>query len=76
MTTRRKFYADLAERTAWTFVQGFAAAWIVLAEYSSEVLEVASVAATVAVAKGLVATQIGAPNTAATLPTTTDTERG
>lgn len=76
MTTRKQFYADLGERAAWTFVQGALAEWIVTSSLDSVSLQVALVAGAVSVAKSLLATQIGAPNTAATLPVTTDTERG
>lgn len=72
----RQFYADLAERALWTFVQGALAEWVVTSSLDSVSLQVALVAGAVSVAKCLLATQIGAPNTAATLPVTTDTERG
>lgn len=74
--TKTKFYADLLERVLWTFVQGFAAMWIVTGDLDAETLKVALVAGGVAVAKCMLATQIGADNTASTLPQTTDTERG
>ena len=74
--SRRQFYADLGERVLWTFVQGAAAEWAVTESLDSGSLKIALVAGLVSLAKCLVATQIGAANTAATLPITTDTERG
>lgn len=72
----RQFYADLVERVLWTFLQGALAEWIVTSSLDSVSLQVALVAGGVSAAKCLLATQIGAPNTAATLPVSTDTERG
>lgn len=74
--SRRQFYADLLERVLWTFVQAAGAEWVVTSSLDSGSLKIALVAGLVSVAKCLVATQIGASNTAATLPVTTDTERG
>ena len=56
--------------------QGAGAEWIVTSSLDFGSLKIALVAGLVSVVKSLVATQIGAPNTAATLPVTTDTERG
>ena len=72
----KKFYADLVERVIWTALQGFSAEWIVTSSLDEQSFQVALVAGLVAVAKCLVATRIGAPNTASTLPVATDTERG
>lgn len=73
---RGQFYADLGERVAWSFVGGFAAELLVTHSFDVQSLQVALAAGGISVAKCLLATQIGAPNTAATLPVTTDTERG
>lgn len=72
----KKFYFDLLERSGWTFVQGAAAEWLVTQSFDDTTFKVALVAGAVAVAKCLIATKIGAPNTAATLPVDEDTERG
>ena len=64
----RRFYLDLAERVAWTFVQGFAAEWIVTAGADLGSVKVAAVAAAVSVAKCLLATRVGEEDSAATLP--------
>lgn len=69
-------YADLAERVAWTAVQGFAAEWLVTQSLDAQTVQLAGVAALVAVAKCLLAFRVGSPNTAATLPETTDTQLG
>ena len=72
----KKFYFDLLERVLWTFIQGGAAEWIVSSNLDENTLKVAGVAGLVSVAKCLLATQVGAPNTASTLPLAEDTERG
>lgn len=72
----KKFYLDLLERVLWTFVQGAAAEWIVTTSIDEQTFKVAAVAGAVAVAKCLLATQIGASNTAATLSVADDTEKG
>ncbi len=74
--SRRQFYADLGERALWTFLQAAGAVWLVTSSFDLQSLQVAALAGVASVIKSLVATQIGAPNTAATLPVGTDTERG
>lgn len=73
---RRAFYADLLERTGWTFVQSFFAAWIVLdvEPFSGDALKVAAVAAVIAVGKSLIANQLPwtAHGSASTLPAEQD----
>lgn len=71
-----KWYIDTAERVAWTFIQGFAAEWIVTSSVDTQTLKLAAVAGAVSVAKCILATRIGSPNTAATLPVDEDTPRG
>lgn len=66
-----KLTRDIIERTIWTFLQAYAAAWLVFdrdVAFDVENLQAAAVAAAIAVAKGLVASQIGEKGTAATLP--------
>lgn len=66
---RTTFYADLAERVFWTFVQAFIAVWAVMGfDMTLDVLKAAAIAAAISVAKGLLATQIGDNTTASTLP--------
>lgn len=69
---------DLLERTGWTAVQGFLAAWIVLDGdlWSETSLKLAGTAAALAAAKCVVAFQFGSSNTAATLPAGLDTDLG
>lgn len=78
--TRRDLYFDLGERAVWTFVQAFLGLWIGLSILSGETpdfdalftldaLKVSAAAGFIAVAKGIVASQFGVLNSAATLPT-------
>lgn len=76
MSPRWQYVADLAERAGWTFLQAAGAEWLVTSSFDWQSLQLAAAAGVISVVKSLVATQIGAPNTAATLPVTTDTERG
>lgn len=64
----KRFYVDLAERVAWTAVQGFAAEWIVTSTLDAATFKVSAVAAAVAVAKCLLASRIGEPGSASTAP--------
>lgn len=66
---RKQFYLDLAERSAWTFVQAFAAALLVTGGLDSDVLYTALLAGVFAVAKCLMAVRIGDGGTASTLRT-------
>lgn len=72
----KKFYLDLLERVAWTFVQGGAAEWIISSNLDATSFKFAGVAGLIAVAKCLLATRVGASNTASTLPLAEDTEKG
>lgn len=70
MSTRLK---DLAERSVWTFLQAFAGVWAAL-EITGDVdwkatLYAALIAGGIAVAKAVVAFQLGQPDSAA-LPET------
>lgn len=66
---RKQFYLDLAERSAWTFVQAFCAAWAVTGSLSWESLQIGLLAGLIAVAKCLMAVRIGDSGTASTLRT-------
>lgn len=70
--TRRIFYLDLLERVSWTFAQGFCAFWIITGAIDADTLKAGLVAGGLAVAKALLATQIGDQNSAATLPSPPD----
>ena len=70
--TRRIFYIDLAERLVWTFIQAFAAEWILTGDFGGDALKLGAIAGALAVAKALIATQIGDPASAATLPSPPD----
>lgn len=76
MSNRKAFYVDLAERAAWTFVQGFLAVWVVTAEVSMENLQVAAVAGLVSVAKSFLGKGVGDKDSAATLPVPPDRAKG
>lgn len=77
---RRRFYSDLLERVVWTALQAFLAAVVVdnmgAGLDDGDLFKTAGIAALISAAKCLLATQIGAPNTAATLPEEDDTPRG
>ena len=65
------FLRDIVERSAWTFVQAFAAAWLVFDRelaLDNDTLKTALIAGAIAVAKGIVASRIGNEESAATLP--------
>lgn len=81
--SRPKFYADLLERSGWTFVQAFAAQLIasgldiagpVTRLSIGQKAAVAAIAGAVAVAKSLIAPQLPwtATNSASVLPETLD----
>lgn len=70
--TRRIFYFDLLERVLWTAVQGFCAVWIVTGDLDAVTLKAAAVGGGIAAAKALIATRIGDPASAATLPSPPD----
>lgn len=76
-TDRRRFYSDLLERVLWTAVQSFLGALVAdnlgAGLDDGDLFKVAGIAALVSAAKCLLATQIGARNTAATLPAEDDT---
>ena len=71
-------YVDLLERVVWTFLQSALAVWVASEAdlFGPTTLKVAAVAGAIAAAKCLLAFQIGAPTTAATLPAGPDTDLG
>lgn len=79
--SKKQFYLDLLERTAWTAAQSFLGVLVGIqtfggateAEIPFELtLRAAGIAALIAVAKCLLGTQIGSNNSAAWLPTHLD----
>lgn len=62
-----KLTKDIIERTFWTAVQAFLAVWVVTDVSSLKSAGVAAAAAVIAAIKGLAATKIGDPESAATL---------
>lgn len=72
--SRYAFYLDLIERTVWTFVQAFLAAWIVTGGADGPTLKVALVAGGIAAAKSLIGTRIpgSAPDSGSWLPASQD----
>jgi hypothetical protein len=68
-----RLYADLAERALWTFVQAFIGVLLAggMLDLSTGTLRagaIAGIAAVLALIKGVAASRIGDPGTAATLP--------
>lgn len=72
MRNRKEFYLDLLERALWTFVQGFAAAWLVTSELTTAALMVGVVGGLISVAKSIVAKGVGDKESASTLPKSKD----
>ena len=58
-------YLDLLERVVWTFVQAAGAVILVQQNFGADVWKIAAVAGGIAVAKCLVAFQVGDKNSAA-----------
>lgn len=67
---KKAFYFDLLERTAWTFVQGFAAEWILSGTFDARGLKFGAVAGAIAVAKSVIASKLPwtAKDSGSTLP--------
>jgi hypothetical protein len=79
---RERYIRDLIERVLWTFAQAFAATLLASGFFEIDnvtdvsILQkagIAGIAAVLAVIKGLVATKVGSPYTAATLPAQAET---
>lgn len=66
------FTLDLVERVAWTALQAVAGALLDVMVSGEISLRAAGYAAGIAVLKALVATKVGDPNSAATLPSPPD----
>lgn len=66
------FRLDLLERVAWTAIQAVAGALLDIMMSGVITLRAAGYAAAIAVLKALVATRVGDPNSAATLPSPPD----
>lgn len=71
---RATFYWDLLERTVWTALQGFLAAWLALGGIDGTTFKVAAIAGAGAAAKSLIAVQLPwtAEDSASTLPESVD----
>ena len=63
----KSLYKDLIERALWTAVQAFIAVYTVGGVDSLKSAATAAVAAGISAVKGIAATKIGDPNTAATI---------
>lgn len=72
MTNKKLFYLDLLERVVWTFIQAAAGAALDLLVTGEITFRAVAIAGVIALLKGLVATKIGSPNSAATLPSPPD----
>lgn len=59
---------DILERTIWTFVQAAAAVLLVEQDWTLDIVKIALTAGVIAVLKGIVASQFGDKESAATLP--------
>jgi hypothetical protein len=62
-----KFEKDLIERVVWTAVQAFLAVFVVTDINSAKAAGIAAAAAALSAIKGVAATKVGDPETAATL---------
>lgn len=74
MKGRKEFYLDLLERVVWTFVQGFAAVWVLTGEFDMFALKAGAIAGGMAVGKSLIANKLPwtANDSASTLPEAVD----
>lgn len=72
----KKFVADLLERVIATAAEALLGTLTVTSLDWDHKLQITAVAALATVLKALASTRVGAPNTAAALPESTDTERG
>lgn len=64
-----KYFKDLLERCAWTFVQAFLGAYAVTGgRKAAESAAIAGVAAVLSVVKGVAAKRIGDSDSASTVP--------
>lgn len=62
-----KYYKDLIERVAWTAIQAFLAVFMVGNVNSAKAGGIAAAAAVLSLLKGVAATRVGDPESAATL---------
>lgn len=65
----KRKYLDLVERVTWTFVQGFAATWLITTEFDQTALKVGAVAGVISAVKCIAAFQVGNGDSASTAPT-------
>lgn len=73
-SNRKRFYADLLERSGWTFVEAFAGIWLAQGfDFNLDILESAAYAGLIAVVKAQVlGRRAGNEGTASTLPADLD----
>lgn len=64
----RRKYIDLVERVGWTFIQGFAAEWILTTTFDQQGLKIGLIAGAVSAAKSVIGFQIGNGDSASTHP--------
>jgi hypothetical protein len=64
----RKWFVDFCERVVVTFVEGFAASWIVTQDWTVNNLKVGLVAGGVSAAKCIVAANVGNRDSASVAP--------
>lgn len=69
---RKRFLLDLLERTVWTLLQALTG-FLIVESADWDPAYAVPIAAGLAVLKGVLATKVGAPNTAAMLPADGDT---
>lgn len=78
----KKFLADVTERMAKTFFQGFVLAWLVFQDgqwdalISMDNLKAGIAGGVLSLATSLASKKVGSPNTAAALPAAPDTDQG
>lgn len=59
---------DLLERILWTFVQAFAAEWLISSTFDQRSFKIAGAAAAISAVKCIVAFNVGNPNSASLAP--------
>ena len=64
----KRLFLDMLERASWTAAQAFLAVYTVTDVSTAKAGLVAAAGAALAVLKGVVASRVGEPGTAATLP--------
>lgn len=65
----KRKYLDLAERVLWTFIQAFAAEWLITTTFDQRSLKVGLAAGAISAVKCVVGFNVGNGDSASTAPT-------